>query len=306
MTTASTTGGPTGPTAGHLDIDELADAGEGLVAPDRRHHIDAHLARCDSCRATADALTEVHDLLAAEPSVPMPDAVFSRLQAGLEAEQRNQEAQNSRSADTLSGPGRPAAPDPYGTGPTYDDGKFQPGKYRAQRSAAEPQELAADDQEGERRAAPPRTGGPAKPQLAERFNHTVDKPAGLRAKFAGGAVGAALLASAVGFGGYLVSSSAGAAEPPTEQPVMVQQGALQASAAAVAEGNLDPYRFTRAWNCARQVTDGRITGIRSMVLDQRSGYLVIIGDDADTRAVFVTGCDTDTPAAGPRVDVGQR
>lgn len=304
MTTASTTGGPT---AGHIDIDELSDAAEGLVAADRRHDIDAHLAWCDSCRETATALTEVRDLLAAEPVVPMPDAVYSRLQDGLAAEQRHRERERARPR-TPSGPGAPSTADPYGSGPSYQDGKFRPGKYRAHPSGAEPQELGADDQEGERATArsTAAVGRPAKPRLAEHFNQTLGSRSGLRAKFAGGAAGAALLATAVGFGGYLMSSSVGAAEPSTDRPIMVAGDSLKASAAAVEQqGDLDPHRFTQAWNCARQVTDGRITGIRSMVLDQRSGYLVFLRQAGDNRAVFVSGCDTDTPTAGPHVDLGR-
>ncbi|SDS73389.1 anti-sigma factor family protein [Microlunatus soli] len=310
MTTAPTTGGPTGPAAGHIDIEELSDAAEGLVAPERRIDIDAHLAWCVDCRETATALTEVRDLLAAEPAVPMPDAVYSRLQAGLEAEQRSRDSERS-GPRTLSGPGAPSTPDPYGSGPSYQDGKFRPGKYRAHHPGAEPQELGADDQEGERTSghATPAVGPvqrPAKPRLADRFNQTLTPRSGLRAKLAGGAAGAALLATAVGFGGYLTSSSIGAAEPSTDRPIMVAEGSLHASAAAAEEqGDLDPHRFTRAWNCARDVTDGRITGITSMVLDQRSGYLVILRDRGETRAVFVSGCDTDSPSAGPHVDLGR-
>lgn len=306
MTTASTTGGPTGPTAGHLDVDELADAAEGLVEPERQRQVDAHLATCAQCRTTADALTEVQQMLAEEPVVPMPDSVFTRLQQSLQAEQRSREGERSRSAQSPSGPGRPAAPDPYGTGPSYQDGKFRPGKYRTHHPTSEPQELGADDAEGERTAAPAASPSirPAKPRLASTFNHRVGRRSGVRAKFAAGAAGAALLASAVGFGGYLTSSSVGAAEPPTDRPLLVDQNSLQSSAAAVAQGDLDPYRFTQAWNCARKVTDGDISGIKATVLDSRSGYLVFL--DSDTRAVFVSGCDTDSPTAGPRVDIHRR
>jgi hypothetical protein len=51
------------------------------------------------------------------------------------------------------------------------------------------------------------------------------------------------------------------------------------------------------------VTDGRITGIRSSVLDGEPGYLVFVHKDDVVRAVFVSGCDTDDPQAGPSATV---
>ncbi|HEY9294215.1 MAG TPA: zf-HC2 domain-containing protein [Microlunatus sp.] len=255
----------------HIDLDELADAGEGLLSPERTSEVEAHLAECGACRARADELAEVSQQLAHAPAPSMPDAVFAQLQQTLADEQTRREAA------AAARPGKHADRPPTAGAP-YADKPTRPSTHGS--------------------------GRITKPDLAEHFADTLAPRRGLRAKFAGGALAATALAAAVGFGGYLASASAGAAEPSQDRPMVVSPGALHASAAAeVAQGDLSAYRFTQAWFCVRKVTDGRITGIRPTVLNGDTGYLVFLHRDNGVRAVFVTGCETGNPKAGPGVDV---
>jgi anti-sigma factor RsiW len=257
---------------GHIAIDELADAAEGLVDADRSRVISAHLAGCQRCRADADALVAVQQSLAAAPSVAMPEDVFARLQGVVGSE-------HDRRADQLD---RRSAADP---GRFVDGHRHPTGPY------------------GSGSGLPSIGGRFPKPYLADHYNQTLGRRHH-RARFAGGALAAALLASTVGFGGYVLSASAGTAEPPADRPVVLQQNTLGAAASAELErGDLDAYRFTRAWLCVRKVTDGRITGIRSSALDGRSGYLVFVHRNDVVHAVFVSGCESGDPQAGPSATV---
>lgn len=259
----------------HIDIDELADDAEGLLTPERTSEIATHLAGCQLCQSNATALAEVHDLLAAAPSVAMPDEVFARLQDTIAGEQQLRSENVRRQAGDPLGPAAPI----IGTGrpPYVDDG-------------GHPSALGG--------------GRFPKPHIAEHFTETKRRRRGLRAKFAAGAAGATLLASTAGFGGYVLSASAGANEPPTDQPIVAPDTqSLASSAARAASNGLDSYRFSRAWQCARRATNGHITGIRSTVLGGEHGYLVFLKTDAGSHAVFVTGCDTGIPTAGPTVKV---
>lgn len=260
----------------HIDIDELADDAEGLLAPERTAEIAAHLAGCRQCRSDAAALAQVSDLLAGAPDAAMPADVFARLQDTIAGEQQLREAADAhrRSGNRLGpaapiiGTGRPPYVDEGGHPSTQGGGRFP------------------------------------KPHIAEHFTETTHRRRGVRARFAAGAAGAALLASTAGFGGYVLSATAGANEPPTEQPIVAANTqSLASSAARAASGDLDAYRFSRTWRCARKATDGSITGIRSTVLGGQHGYLVFLKTGSGRRAVFVTGCDTGIPSAGPTVQV---
>lgn len=113
--------------SGHIEVDELADLGEGLLDRDRAAQVRAHLVDCGRCRDTAAALEAVQQQLASAPPVQMPGHVFARLQASLESEQRRREAAElRRTAGPLSGPGLPSIRDPYSNAPSYDDSKYQP------------------------------------------------------------------------------------------------------------------------------------------------------------------------------------
>ena len=72
--------------AQHLSIDELADAAEGLLDPDRAALVESHLARCAECRGQSEALREVTAALRTDVSPPMPDAVARRLEEVVAAE----------------------------------------------------------------------------------------------------------------------------------------------------------------------------------------------------------------------------
>jgi len=72
--------------AQHLSIDELADAAEGLLDPDRAALVESHLARCAECRGQSEALREVTAALRTDVSPPMPDAVAHRLEQVVAAE----------------------------------------------------------------------------------------------------------------------------------------------------------------------------------------------------------------------------
>jgi anti-sigma factor RsiW len=72
--------------AQHLSIDELADAAEGLLDPDRAALVESHLTGCAECRGQSEALREVTAALRADVSPPMPDAVAHRLQEVVAAE----------------------------------------------------------------------------------------------------------------------------------------------------------------------------------------------------------------------------
>lgn len=265
---------------GHIDIDELADFTESLVPPERAAAISEHLAGCGRCRSDVEALADVHQLLADAPAESMPDEVFARLQDAVAAEQNQREA--SRSEHRLDDHLGPTAPT-IGTGrPPYVD---ESGRPSVQGGGRFP-----------------------KPNIAEHFTDTKHRRGGLRARFATGAVAAALLAATAGFGGYVLSATSGTDEPSADRPIVAgDQHALASSAAsAAAGGDLESHRFTKAWLCARKVTDGSITGIRPTVLNAQHGYLVFLDSGSSARAVFVYGCDTGTPTAGPTIKLPRK
>ncbi|GAB3917390.1 hypothetical protein GCM10011575_31860 [Microlunatus endophyticus] len=256
----------------HIGLEELADRSEDLLSPERTAEIDAHLAGCDQCRSDAAALAEVQGLLADAPATSMPDDVFARLQETIEDQQRGRASEQSRHATgNHPGPSRSIG----GHSPYVDD-------------------LGHPNIRG--------GGRFPKPNIAEHFTETKHSRRSLRTRFAGGAVAAALLASGAGFGGYVLSAASGANEPPNDQPIVATDTeSLASSAASAAASDLDAYRFTKAWRCAREVTDGKITGIRSAVLKGEPGYLVFLESGPNKHAVFITGCDSGDPTAGPTV-----
>ena len=114
---------------------------------------------------------------------------------------------------------------------------------------------------------------------------------------------AAVAAAVVGFGGYVVSASAGLNEPSALSPTQVHQAALADQARVLAQNrNLDPHLFSAAWRCAREVTVGRITGITPVYVGGDENYLVYTRSNGRTYATLVTGC-ADTPSAGERVEL---
>ena len=96
-----------------------------------------------------------------------------------------------------------------------------------------------------------------------------------------------------------MSANAGLNEPPaisagiTTQPLGPQAEALSRM------GDLDPHRFSRAWQCARQVTDGRITGLAETTVNDGPALLVYHRPGGEPVVTVFTGCVTGTPKAGP-------
>lgn len=120
-----------------------------------------------------------------------------------------------------------------------------------------------------------------------------------------GFLAAAALATAVGFGGYVASASAGLNEPPTV--AAVSSRSLDAQAAGLAAGgDLQPHRFSRAWQCARQVTSGRIAALANTTVDGEPALLVYLRRGSGTVVVVVRGCGTGRPTAGPSAPVADR
>ena len=109
---------------------------------------------------------------------------------------------------------------------------------------------------------------------------------------------AAALACVVGFGGYVLSANAGLNEPPLVAAVNTSDLGVQAERLDERRSLL-PHRFSRAWQCAREATDGRITGLASTHLDGTPALLVYTRSTDTTLVTVVTGCDTPTPTAGP-------
>jgi hypothetical protein len=114
---------------------------------------------------------------------------------------------------------------------------------------------------------------------------------------------AAVAAAVVGFGGYVLSASAGLNEPAALSPTQVHPAALADQAKTLAESrNLDPHLFSAAWRCAREVTSGRITGITPVYVAGDENYLVYTRSSGRTYATLVTGCG-ESPSAGERVEL---
>lgn len=120
-----------------------------------------------------------------------------------------------------------------------------------------------------------------------------------RPRWALGALAAAVVAAVVGFSTYVISASAGLNEPPVVAAVNSRDLGADARALEQASGGLSPHRFSQAWDCARRVTDGRITGLAASSLDGTPALLVYTESDGSMQVTVVTGCGADTPSAGP-------
>jgi hypothetical protein len=120
-----------------------------------------------------------------------------------------------------------------------------------------------------------------------------------RPRWALGALAAAAVAAVVGFSTYVISASAGLNEPPVVAAVNGRDLGADARALEQASGGLSPHRFSQAWDCARRVTDGRITGLAASSLDGTPALLVYTESDGSMQVTVVTGCGADTPSAGP-------
>ena len=118
------------------------------------------------------------------------------------------------------------------------------------------------------------------------------------------ALAAAAAAAVVGFGAYVASASAGLNEPPVVAAVSSSNLGVQAG--VFERDGLDPHRFSRAWHCARQVTDGRIVGLASSTVDGTPALLVFTRAGATTEVTVVTGCVAGQPSPGQSAPVSRR
>lgn len=113
---------------------------------------------------------------------------------------------------------------------------------------------------------------------------------------------AATCAAGVGLGGYVLSARAGLNEPPQLSAISSSELGVDARSLERAT-DLDPHRFSQAWQCAREVTDGRITGLAYTVMDNERALLVYTRVAGENLVTVVTGCDSGTPAAGASATV---
>jgi anti-sigma factor RsiW len=127
-----------------------------------------------------------------------------------------------------------------------------------------------------------------------------DLPRSARRRIVVPALAAAAAAAVVGFGAYVVSAQAGLNEPPPVAAISLSNLGAQAGALEHA-ANLSPHRFSQAWQCARQVTSGRITGLASTTVDGAAALLVYMTGNGMDRVTVVTGCNTGRPVAGQSV-----
>jgi hypothetical protein len=186
---------------------------------------------------------------------------------------------------------------------------------RAEPTPSMPPEIAARldavlSQEALLRQPPARTGGSvpwpgAAPMTPPHVRHTLgtfgaDLPKRSRRRLLTTALAACVAAGVVGFAGYFLSATAGLNEPTASAPAVVSSGQLRSQASSIQQrSNLSPHRFSQAWDCAREVTEGRITAITAAVVDGQPALLVYLDSDNATKVTVVTGCGSGHPVAGP-------
>jgi len=141
----------------------------------------------------------------------------------------------------------------------------------------------------------------ARPQLRHTLGtFGADLPKRSRPRLLVTALAACVAAGVVGFAGYFLSAAAGLNEPTAAAPAVVSSGQLGSQASSIQQrSNLSPHRFSQAWDCAREVTEGRIPAITAAVVDGQPALLVYLASDNATKVVVVTGCGSGHPVAGP-------
>lgn len=72
--------------ADHPSVEVLSDAAADLLSASEAQRVKDHLEACAECRDVAVALADACLALQSLPAPPMPDAVFARLSAVLQAE----------------------------------------------------------------------------------------------------------------------------------------------------------------------------------------------------------------------------
>ncbi|MFJ8731759.1 zf-HC2 domain-containing protein [Streptomyces bauhiniae] len=112
-------------TTGHPDVAEISDLAEGLLPPARGAELRRHLEGCEACAEVHAALAEIQGLLGSVPEVPpMPSDIADRIDAALAAEAagRTEQADPDSpgrhvSRETPTPPDRPATLSRATTGP---------------------------------------------------------------------------------------------------------------------------------------------------------------------------------------------
>ncbi|GAB2593577.1 zf-HC2 domain-containing protein [Microlunatus antarcticus] len=116
---------------------------------------------------------------------------------------------------------------------------------------------------------------------------------------------AAAAALVLGFGAYVASATLGLNEPPAVS-ISTAPGQLVAQADELrTRTDVDPHRFSQAWWCARQVTDGRIVGLVATSTGSQPSVLVYVRNADGLGVQVVTGCGTDDPTTTPWQRLGE-
>lgn len=213
--------------------------------------------------AGTDDADRVRRLLAAAPGPEMPTDVAQRLDAVLAAESRRRsEIQRAKQGFDVSA------------------------------------RASGEDAEHEVGAGLPRSILPrsARPLLA-----TEPAPTGPRWRHtAAVALVVAVTTAAVGVAGYTLSATAGLNEPVSGTTLQLQSSELAQQAEAIVAGrNLSAHTFSLAWRCAREVTNGRITGLTRAVVDGNPALLVYTRTSGENWVTVVSGCP------GPQAQAGE-
>jgi anti-sigma factor RsiW len=249
--------------AEHLTLDELADFAVGELSSDAAPGAEAHLETCQACRSVFAELRTDLELVSSELGALGPLGPAPVPMMPVTVAARLDRALAAEADARLAG------------GPAVTSAETGSGPAPATVSALG-------------RTAP----------LKAPATATYVKQTGLVRMMLAAAVAAAV----VGFGGYVLSASAGLNEPSATSPTQVHPTALASQARDLAQSrDLDAHPFSAAWRCARKVTAGRITGITPVYVDGAPNYLVYTRSGGITYAMLVTGCEQETPTAEHRV-----
>jgi hypothetical protein len=66
----------------------------------------------------------------------------------------------------------------------------------------------------------------------------------------------------------------------------------------------EPHQFSRAWQCALEVADGRITGLGPATFEDSPALLVYTSEEGMSYVTVVTGWLNERPKAGPSTALG--
>jgi hypothetical protein len=123
-----------------------------------------------------------------------------------------------------------------------------------------------------------------------------------RARFIGRALVACVASAAIGFGGYAAGARAGLGEPEAIRSPLTSSDLAPQAEQLRSKTDLDSHWLSRAWSCAREVTDGRITDIARVTVDGTPALLVYTTSGGRSLVTVVTGCP-DKPHAGTTTEL---